>query len=123
MTCDSNTQFNALIYPKLVEVQNRGVQVVLVGGDVGMQKKSLSYQTREGVWLLGSGINNSLKRENAPEYVKDFGPDEILSFSFNPAMNFFEAFKLRFILGTFLLSLLFFHFQSWSLTRTISIPH
>ncbi|MCB9266685.1 MAG: metallophosphoesterase [Lewinellaceae bacterium] len=77
-TCGPGSELTAVLYPRLVEVQNRGVQVVLIGGDLGMQAKSFEFQTPEGIWLLGSGINNSVNRDYAPEYVKDFGPDKVL---------------------------------------------
>ncbi|MCB0561572.1 MAG: hypothetical protein H6573_28975 [Lewinellaceae bacterium] len=83
-TCDPDSEVTATVYPWLVEVQKRGVQVVLIGGDVGMQAKSFEFRTTEGIWLLGSGINNSLRREYAPEYVKDFGPDKVLLLEFKP---------------------------------------
>lgn len=77
-TCSPDSEVTANLYPWLVEVQRRGVQVVLIGGDVGMQAKAFEFRTPEGIWLLGSGINNSVNREYAPDYVKDFGPDEVL---------------------------------------------
>lgn len=85
VSCAEDTQFEALFADRLQAVQARGVQVILVGGDVGMRSKRFSYQTPEGIWLLGSGINNSLRKENAPEYVTDFGPDEVLVFFHRPA--------------------------------------
>ncbi|MCB0631084.1 MAG: hypothetical protein KDD15_15155, partial [Lewinella sp.] len=84
MTCDSSDQFDRLIYPQLVKLQDHGIQVILVGGDVGMRAKRFEYQTPEGIWLLGSGINNSLKKENKPDYVTTFAPDEVLIFRHDP---------------------------------------
>lgn len=83
-TCDTASEVTATVYPWLAEVQKRGVQVVLIGGDVGMQAKSFEFQTLEGIWMLGSGINNSVNREYAPEYVKDFGPDKLLLLEYEP---------------------------------------
>lgn len=83
-TCDPESELTDNVYPWLVEVQKRGVQVVLIGGDVGMQAKAFEFRTPEGIWMLGSGINNSLRREYAPEYVKDFGPDEVLILEYEP---------------------------------------
>jgi hypothetical protein len=90
MTCDSTFQFDQLIYPKLVKVQEGGIQVVLVGGDLGMRVKRFEYRTPEGIWLLGSGINNSLKKENKPEYVTTFDPDEVLIFKHDPIRQTLE---------------------------------
>lgn len=82
-TCDSLSNIKDFWYPELIKAQKRGVQLVLIGGDVGMQAKRADYRTTEGVWLLGSGINNSVPKEYAPDYVKDFGPDEVLEVSYN----------------------------------------
>lgn len=90
MTCDSTFRFDAMIYPSLVAAQKRGVQVILVGGDVGMRAKRFEYSTPEGIWLLGSGINNSLKPENKPDYVTTFDPDEVLVFRHQPAQQILE---------------------------------
>lgn len=78
MTCDSGLLVTQWLYPRLVKVQKKGVQVVLIGGDVGMRSKSSAYQTAEGIWLLGSGINNSVNRQYAPDYVTTFDPDKVL---------------------------------------------
>jgi len=80
ISCDPSDLFDSRIYPRLVAAQQRNVQVILVGGDIGMKAKKMEYRLPEGIWLLGSGITNSLKRENAPEYVTTFDPDQVLLF-------------------------------------------
>lgn len=77
-TCDSLSDLTATWYPELVQAQQRGVGVVCIGGDFGMRAKQFEYQTAEGIWLLGSGINNTVSREYAPDYVTDFDPDQVL---------------------------------------------
>lgn len=77
-TCDSLFELTGTWYPELVRVKQRGVEVVCIGGDFGMRAKQFEFQTPEGIWLLGSGINNSVSREYAPAYVTDFGPDHVL---------------------------------------------
>jgi hypothetical protein len=89
-TCDSLSNITDLWYPQLLNAQKRGVQLVLIGGDVGMQTKHSAYQTDDGIWLLGSGINNSVPRDYAPDYVKDFGPDKVLELSYNKRNGLFE---------------------------------
>ena len=83
-TCSPESNITRLVYPWLESVQKRGIQVVLIGGDVGMQAKAFEFQTPEGIWLLGSGINNSVNREYAPDYVKDFSPDKVLELDYAP---------------------------------------
>ena len=89
-TCDADSELGKVVYPRLAAVQQRGVQVVLIGGDVGMQAKAFEYQTPEGIWLLGSGINNSVSREHAPEYVQDFSPDQVLQLTYFPVARRLE---------------------------------
>lgn len=77
-TCDSASFVTPWLYPRLARVQNRGVQVVLIGGDFGMRAKTYAAKTAEGIWLLGSGINNSVDRRYAPDYVTNFDADKVL---------------------------------------------
>ncbi|MCB9273171.1 MAG: metallophosphoesterase [Lewinellaceae bacterium] len=83
-TCDPASDIGRWVYPLLCAVQERGVQAVLIGGDLGMQAKSFEFRSPEGVWMLGSGINNSVDPEYAPEYVKDFSPDKVLELTYAP---------------------------------------
>lgn len=77
-SCDSAVYLTEFLYPKLQEVQKRGVEVVLIGGDFGMRAKEYEFVTQEGITFLGSGINNSLEFETAPDYVTSFDKDKIL---------------------------------------------
>ena len=99
MDCDSASYLKELIYPKLEQVKSKGIEIVLVGGDFGMRAKELAYQTPEDIWLLGSGINNSVSRSNVPDYVTTLAPDKVLIFKHWPESrklewNFVELNKL-----------------------------
>jgi hypothetical protein len=72
------------VYPWLVSVQNRGIQVICVGGDFGMNAKTFAHRTPAGIWLLGSGINNSLDKDYVPDYVTNLQPDSVLIFTHQP---------------------------------------
>ena len=82
-TCDTASDLTKTVYPWLTAVQQRGVQVVLVGGDFGMRAKTFAQQTPEGIWMLGSGINNSLEARFVPDYVTSFAPDQVLILNYN----------------------------------------
>jgi len=82
-TCDSTSDLTKTVYPWLSAVQQRGVKVVLIGGDFGMRAKTFAQQTPEGIWMLGSGINNSLESRFVPDYVTSFAPDQVLILSYN----------------------------------------
>ena len=48
-----------LIYPMLVEVEAKGVEVIHIVGDIGMWAKSYYGISSDGIEYLASGINNS----------------------------------------------------------------
>ena len=54
--CLNPNNFYADVYPLLVDVQRRGVDVVLIAGDIGKKVKKFSYQTQDSIWFLASGI-------------------------------------------------------------------
>lgn len=86
VSCDPNLFLTDWLYPKLVEVQNRGIQVLTLGGDLGMAAKKLEYTSSEGIIMLGAGLNGSLDLSsgNPPEYVTNFDPDNVIIFKHYP---------------------------------------
>jgi hypothetical protein len=83
--CSPNeATFAQAVYPMLVRLQTRGIQVVLTAGDLGQRAKQFAWQSPEGIWFLGSGINNSADPAYAPDYVTNFDPDKVLVFRHDP---------------------------------------
>ncbi|MEM6802420.1 MAG: metallophosphoesterase [Bacteroidota bacterium] len=76
MTCEVRSQFQRSIYPLLKKVQARGIQVLVIAGDLGQRAKSYEYQTKEGIWFLASGINNSSEKD--PLVRAQLAPDRLL---------------------------------------------
>ena len=64
LTCDRNNQFQHIIYPDLIEVQRRGIQVIVISGDSGQYGKKYEYTTADGIQFYMSGINNSFNMDN-----------------------------------------------------------
>lgn len=54
--CLNPNNFNSELYPKLVEVRQKGIEVLCIGGDIGFRAKEFSYVTTEGIHFLASGI-------------------------------------------------------------------
>lgn len=55
--CDSvNTNFAEVVYPKLVEVQQRGIEVICILGDMGVGPKKFQMDSDDGVHFLGCGL-------------------------------------------------------------------
>ena len=72
-----NETFEQTIYPLLVELENKGVDVICISGDVGQrEQKTFEFETDEGVVFLGSGINNSYEPD--PIKASQLPRDQIL---------------------------------------------
>lgn len=67
--CENNgATFLNDIYPRLIEVEKRGVNVILIMGDMGSQRIDITNQ--DGITFLGTGLNRSkykdpVERENS----------------------------------------------------------
>jgi len=56
--CDSvNTSFVEVVYPKLVEVKNKGIDVICVMGDMGSNPKTFSQMSVDSIQFLGCGLD------------------------------------------------------------------
>ncbi|TAH40128.1 MAG: hypothetical protein EYC69_12025 [Bacteroidetes bacterium] len=55
--CVNPNNFNTEIYPKLLSLKQRGINVICVGGDIGFNVKEFSHVNNDGIVFLASGIN------------------------------------------------------------------
>ncbi len=79
---DPSSKFPALMYEKMVAVEQRGVEVFFVTGDGGIYTKQYHFQTEEGVDFLISGLYSTLDRNNPPTTVQvNLNPDSVLIFN------------------------------------------
>lgn len=72
---DVNSNFVNSVYPMLVNVQNKGIQVICIMGDIGATAKKLNYISDDGINFLGCGLYH-----NSPD-------DYVLIFEHIPAEN------------------------------------
>jgi len=56
--CVPPNNFYSDVYPQLVEVQKRGVQVICIAGDIGAKVDEFEYETKEGIFFLASGLKD-----------------------------------------------------------------
>ena len=54
--CVNPNNFYTEIYPKLLEVKQKGIKVICIAGDIGMKTNEFEYTTPEGIILLASGL-------------------------------------------------------------------
>ena len=82
MNCDEvSSTFIKTIYPKLVALEERGTEVIVVVGDSGWQKGA-QEETNNGVTFISSGINNTYQKKKKLTY-KDGYQDNVLEFKLN----------------------------------------
>jgi hypothetical protein len=56
--CINPNNFNSELYPELVKIKERGIEVLCIGGDIGVFAKEFEYVTEDGIYFLASGINS-----------------------------------------------------------------
>ncbi len=83
VSCQDPETFDKVFIPIFKKIQKKGVQVILIGGDLGQRYKEFEYRSKEGIYFLGSGINNSAIPFNPPAYVTNTNPDKLLVFEHN----------------------------------------
>ena len=55
-SCIHKNNFYSDIYPHLLQVEERGVEVICIAGDIGFRTNQFEYLTPEGIQFLASGI-------------------------------------------------------------------
>ncbi len=56
-SCTREGNFYDEVYPLLVALKNKNINVVCIAGDIGIKAKEFEYITDEGIHLLASGID------------------------------------------------------------------
>lgn len=79
---EGNT-FLGQIYPLLLKVRERGIQVICLTGDMGANAKKFERVSDEGIVFLGCGLNNSYFTD--PEELSQQPEDLVLIFDHHPA--------------------------------------
>jgi len=80
--CINPNNFYQDVYPKLVEVKERGVEVICVGGDLGYNSKDFEYTTADEIHFLASGISEGSGENRALIFHHDV-QNEQLNWTFN----------------------------------------
>ncbi len=63
--CLNPNNFHNDLYPQLVNIENQGIEVICIAGDIGIKISEFSYQTNEGVQFLASGISEENEENKA----------------------------------------------------------
>jgi len=85
--CLNPNNFYTDIYPKLLNLKQRGIEVVCIGGDIGFNAKSFEYKTEEGITFLASGISSGSTLNKALLFTHNLYKRE-LTWEFKPLTDF-----------------------------------
>jgi len=84
MNCDSSqSYFSTTIYPKLVQLEQKGIDIIIVVGDTGWDKGA-EDMSADGISFLASGINNSYYKTKALDQLPNVKRDKLLEFQLIP---------------------------------------
>jgi hypothetical protein len=75
--CLNPNNFYEDIYPKLVEIKNKGINVLCIAGDIGINAEQFEYTTEEGIYYLASGINFGSEDNKALLLIHNISNKEI----------------------------------------------
>ncbi|MEL6862867.1 MAG: hypothetical protein AAFP19_00550 [Bacteroidota bacterium] len=81
--CLKSNNFYDDLYPRLVELQKKGIQVICVSGDMGNYRSSYEHQTKEGIVFLGEGLKYEAKGNKALVFHHQIDSQQ-LSWTFVP---------------------------------------
>lgn len=70
--CHNENNFYDDIYDKILEVKNRGVEVLWVGGDLGFKTAEFQYIDDNGIIFLGNGIGFNREWNKVLLFKKQF---------------------------------------------------
>lgn len=77
--CDTSPKvYHNLLHPMLVEVQKRGVQVIMLGGDFGQVWTEFQAKDDAGIVYLGAGLIKSTHDYKGKDYP---GNDKVIVFT------------------------------------------
>jgi len=78
--CDTDSYFRKEFYPKLLELESQGKQVICIAGDGGQYRKTFYHQGPSGIEYYVTGINNSVLNTGDANIINQFNtdPDSVL---------------------------------------------
>jgi hypothetical protein len=76
--CINPNNFYTDLYPKLLELEAKGIEVICIAGDIGFRTNEFEYTTPEGVQFLASGIEAGNSNNQALVFKHDLVSDSLL---------------------------------------------
>lgn len=82
--CLNPNNFYTEVYPLLLKVKEKGINVTCIGGDTGFGRTKFEYETHEGIIFIANGIKgfNSYRGDNTILVIEHDLSDNSLKFNF-----------------------------------------
>ncbi len=93
--CDSaNTSFVEVVYPKLVEVKNKGIDVFCVMGDMGSNPKTFAQMSVDSIQFLGCGLDQGDPADQVIVFQYDVATQKMTwDFHYIDSLLYFQQIK------------------------------
>lgn len=75
--CINPNNFYTDLYPKLIELEANGIEVICIAGDIGFRTNEFAYTRPEGVQFLASGIDAGKSYNQALVFKHDVDNDSL----------------------------------------------
>lgn len=75
--CINPNNFYSDLYPELLEIEAKGIEVICIAGDIGFRTNEFEYTTPEGVQFLASGIEAGNSNNQALVFRHDLVNDKL----------------------------------------------
>lgn len=75
--CLHKNNFYSELYPKLIKIKNKGINVICLGGDSGLYSKFFQYITPEGIIFLASGLMEGVPNNKAIKFTHYIEKDSL----------------------------------------------
>jgi hypothetical protein len=69
--CLNANNFHSNLYPQLLEIKQKEIEVICIGGDIGYKTNEFEYTTADGIHFLASGLSSNLNENQAIVFQHD----------------------------------------------------
>lgn len=86
--CLMKNNFYKDIYPSLVKLEKKGIEVIMVAGDIGSKVSEFEYKTKEGIVFLATGLEDA--KPDKKVLILNHTKGKSISWEFKPIESLFQ---------------------------------
>ncbi len=87
--CLMRNNFYKVVYPELENLEQKGIEVYLIGGDIGSKVNQFEYQTNEGIVFLATGLEDG--RADNQVLLLNYEKGKPISWAFKPLASIIDS--------------------------------